>query len=118
MENCVFMRFEKAFCQACEACIHAERLHWDFLLTNCYCYGEAAARLGIDTELFVVNLESADVLFLCIAHWKDYIIYLEEIQSKNVLVVRPIHYYIVYKPFVDIAQKGHKQRVHISNFPF
>ena len=43
--------------------------------------------LGIDSGLIVVNLvklECVDVLFWCITHCTNYVIYLEKIQTKNV----------------------------------
>ena len=72
----------------------------------------SSLRLGIDSGLFVVNLvnlKSLDILFCCITHYTNCIIYLKEIQTKyrwckfighfskifvfNYLEIRPILHY-------------------------
>ena len=134
-------------------CACAECLLWDFSVLYLLLFlwlrwgGSSYSRaffssfcLGVDYGLFVVNLNSANVLFWCITHCTNYIIFfLEEMQPKtcnvdywivvisyfskifvcfNHLEAKSILQYIVYKSLVDTAQKGHRQRVHKSNFPF
>ena len=92
MGNCLFIltvcdvfmrsrRFEKAFCQAGEADIQdcEPGFFWTLLIIIAVGF-----RLGTDYGLFVVNLvnlESVNVLFRCITHCTNYIMYLAAIQT-------------------------------------
>ena len=100
---CALMAFWKGFLSGwwsryTRLCTWAEHLHWDFsahyllllLRWGGSSYRRAlfsSLRSGIDSGLFVVNLvnlKSVDVLFCCITHCTNCIIYLKEIQTKNV----------------------------------